>query len=210
MTPIAPSPLVLIACLAGGYLLGSIPFGVIATRLGRAGDLRKIGSGSIGATNVLRTGRWDLAAITLVGDAGKGALAVLLATWFISPTAGVIAGGGAFLGHLFPIWLGFRGGKGIATACGVLLAVAWPVAIAAGLMWLVMAVIFRYSSLASLTATVIAPICLVLIYPHAYLPRLWLLIAMAALIFIKHKDNIRRLLAGEESTIGGAKAESPP
>jgi glycerol-3-phosphate acyltransferase PlsY len=209
MTPIAPSPLVLIACLAGGYLLGSIPFGVIATRLGRAGDLRKIGSGSIGATNVLRTGRWDLAAITLVGDAGKGALAVLLATWFISPTAGVIAGGGAFLGHLFPIWLGFRGGKGIATACGVLLAVAWPVAIAAGMMWLVMAVIFRYSSLASLTATVIAPICLVLIYPHAYVPRLWLLIAMAALIFIKHKDNIRRLLAGEESMIGGAKAESP-
>ncbi len=209
MTPIAPSPLVLAACLAGGYLLGSIPFGVIATRLGHAGDLRKIGSGSIGATNVLRTGRRDLAAITLIGDAGKGALAVLLAIWFVSPTAGVIAGGGAFLGHLFPVWLGFRGGKGIATACGVILAVAWPVAIAAGLMWLTMAVIFRYSSLASLAATVIAPICLVLIYPHAYLPRLWLMIAMAVLIFIKHKDNIRRLLAGEESKIGGAKAATP-
>jgi acyl phosphate:glycerol-3-phosphate acyltransferase len=206
MIPIAPTPLVLFGCLAGGYLLGSIPFGVIATRLGRAGNLRKIGSGSIGATNVLRTGRWDLAAITLIGDAGKGALAVLLAIWFVSPTAGVIAGGGAFLGHLYSVWLGFRGGKGIATAFGVLLAVAWPVAIAAGLMWLAMAMIFRYSSLASLTATVMAPICLILLYPLAYLPRLWLLIAMAVLIAVKHRDNIRRLLAGEESKIGGARA----
>src|SRR5271155_5454465 len=121
------------AVLIGGYLLGSIPFGLIATRLGGAGDLRKIGSGNIGATNVLRTGRRDLAAITLVADGGKGALAVLLALALTHSTdAAVIAGGAAFLGHLFPVWLGFKGGKGVATFLGTMIAIAWPAGLAAG------------------------------------------------------------------------------
>ena len=121
----------LLACLVGGYLLGSIPFGVIATRMGGAGDIRQVGSGNIGATNVLRTGRRDLALITLVGDAGKGVAAVLLASWLVSPLGGVIAGAGAFLGHLYSVWIGFRGGKGVATFYGILFAVAWPVGLVA-------------------------------------------------------------------------------
>ena len=120
-------------CVVGGYLLGSSPFGVIATRLGGAGDVRQIGSGSIGATNGLRTGRRDLAAITLLGDAGKGAVAVLLAGWLLGSTEmAALAGGSAFVGHCFPVWLGFRGGKGVATAAGVLIAIAWPAALLAG------------------------------------------------------------------------------
>src|SRR5271170_3375559 len=126
------------ASLIGGYLLGSIPFGVIATRLGGAGDIRKVGSGNIGATNVLRTGRRDLALLTLVGDAGKGAAAVLIAGALFSPLEAAIAGGAAFLGHLFPVWLGFKGGKGVATFFGVLLAIAWPAGLAAGATWIVM------------------------------------------------------------------------
>src|ERR1700758_3219214 len=121
------SLLIIASIIIGGYLLGSIPFGVIATRLGGAGDIRSVGSGNIGATNVLRTGRRDLAAITLIGDGGKGAAAVLIAGALFSPLAGVVAGFGAFLGHLFPFWLGFRGGKGVATFLGILLAIAWPV-----------------------------------------------------------------------------------
>ena len=132
---VVSGPIAIAACVVGGYLLGSIPFGVIATRLGGAGDVRKIGSGNIGATNVLRTGRRDLAAITLIGDSGKGALAVLiaylLATRTQTPgraqTAAALAGGAAFVGHIFPVWLRFRGGKGVATFFGTLLAVAWPV-----------------------------------------------------------------------------------
>src|SRR5262249_9641833 len=122
-----PTPLVFAICAVGGYLLGSIPFGVIATRLGGAGDLRKIGSGNLGANNVLRPGRRDLALITLIGDGGKGAAAVLLAAWlFRQPEAPAVAGGAAFLGHLFPVWLGFKGGKGVATFFGTLIAIAWP------------------------------------------------------------------------------------
>jgi len=208
----ASTPFLLIAaiCAAGGYLLGSIPFGVIATRLGRAGDLRQIGSGSIGATNVLRTGRRDLALITLLGDGGKGAVAVLLAQWLAgSVEAAAIAGGAAFVGHLFPVWLGFRGGKGVATFFGTLIAIAWPAGLLAGATWFVMAAIFRYSSLAGLTAAALAPLYVFLTNqtPEA---KLWLAAFMALLIFIRHHANIRRLIRGEEPQIGAGGAAPDP
>lgn len=190
-------------CIVGGYLVGSIPFGVIITRLGGAGDVRQIGSGNIGATNVLRTGRWDLALITLLTDAGKGAVAVVLAAHFVSPMAGAIAGGAAFIGHLFPIWLGFRGGKGLATAAGVLLAAAWPVCLAAGAAWLIVAAIFRLSSLAALVAAALAPVVVAAFYGWRD-PRLWLTLGMAVLIFVRHRGNIERLASGTEPRIGGA------
>lgn len=200
--------------IVGGYLLGSIPFGVIATRLGGAGDLRAIGSGSIGATNVLRTGRKDLALITVIGDGGKGAVAVLLA-WLLaqnfpgsSESALIaLAAGAAFLGHLFPVWLKFKGGKGVATFFGTLLAAAWPVGVAAGATWLIVAFLFRISSLAGLAAAVSAPLfVLVLGGPHAIA---LLSLFMAVLVFVRHEPNIRRLLKGEEPRIGGGKkAES--
>jgi glycerol-3-phosphate acyltransferase PlsY len=198
----------LIVSLVGGYLLGSIPFGLIATRLGGAGDIRTVGSGNIGATNVLRTGRRDLALITLFGDGAKGAVAVLLATWVISPTAGAVAGAGAFLGHLFPLLLGFRGGKGVATAFGILLAIAWPVALAGAVVWLLVAALTRFSSLASLETAAIAPALLVFLH-QATVPRFWLVVGMAILIFIRHHQNIRRLIAGTEPRIGAPKASTP-
>lgn len=194
----------------GGYLLGSIPFGVIATKLGGGPDLRTIGSGSIGATNVLRTGRKDLAAITLIGDGGKGALAVLLAwaatqdnTLESQSVLTAIAAGAAFLGHLFPVWLKFKGGKGVATFFGTLLAAAWPVGLLAGATWLVMAFFFRISSLAGLTAAALAPVFVFVVgrpTPIAYLA-----LFMAILIYVRHTPNIRRLLKGEEPHIGGDK-----
>jgi glycerol-3-phosphate acyltransferase PlsY len=204
------------AAVIGGYTLGSIPFGVIATRLGGAGDLRQIGSGSIGATNVLRTGRRDLAAITLIGDGGKGAAAALLALWaaihFGAPTpvvlAPAIAGGAAFTGHIFPVWLGFRGGKGVATFFGVLLAVAWPVGLAAGASWILMALLLRFSSVAGLTAALLAPLYAFLF--HAGTPVTLMAAGMAVLIFIRHEANIRRLLRGEEPKIGGGKTPPGP
>ncbi|MBX3483071.1 glycerol-3-phosphate 1-O-acyltransferase PlsY [Phenylobacterium sp.] len=198
------------AALAGGYLLGSIPFGVIAARLGGAGDLRKVGSGNIGATNVLRTGRRDLAAITLLGDGGKGAVAVLLA-WLATRDGTVeqqavltsLAAGAAFLGHLFPVWLGFRGGKGVATFFGTLLAAAWPVGLAAGAAWLATAFLFRISSLAALVAVALAPaIALGLGRPR---PIALLALFMALLVYVRHSENIRRLLKGEEPKIGGGR-----
>lgn len=201
------SYLALIASAVGGYLLGSIPFGLIATRLGGAGDIRNVGSGNIGATNVLRTGRRDLALITLIGDAGKGALAVLLAASFVSPLAGAVAGGAAFLGHLFPVWLRFRGGKGLATAAGIVFAGAWPVGLAAGAAWLIMAVVFRYSSLAAITTAALAPIYVLTLYGWRT-PLFWLVLGMAVLIFIRHKSNISRLLSGTEPRIGAAKAQA--
>ena len=194
-----------LASLVGGYLLGSIPFGVIATHLGGAGDIRTVGSGNIGATNVLRTGRRELALITLIGDGGKGAVAVLVATWLLSPTAGAIAGGGAFLGHLFPFLLGFRGGKGVATFFGILLAIAWPVGVAVGAVWVIVAALTRYSSIASLEAALIAPALLVFLQ-QATVPKFCLVVGMALLIFIRHHQNIRRLIAGTEPRIGGPKA----
>jgi len=200
------------AAVVGGYLLGSTPFGVIATRLGGAGDLRTIGSGNIGATNVLRTGRKDLALITLLGDGGKGALAVLIA-WLATRHDGIerqalmtaLAGGAAFLGHLFPVWLRFRGGKGVATFFGTLLAAAWPVGLAAAATWLVMAFVFRLSSLAALTAAALAPVFVLLL--HRPTPVALLALFMAVLIYVRHATNIRRLLKGQEPRIG-AKAEA--
>jgi acyl phosphate:glycerol-3-phosphate acyltransferase len=191
-------------CIVGGYLLGSIPFGVIATRLGGAGDLRKIGSGNIGATNVLRTGRRDLAAITLIGDGGKAAVAVLLAGWiFKSADAAAIAGGAAFTGHCFPVWLRFKGGKGVATFFGTLLAAAWPVGLAAGATWIAAAFLLRISSLGALTAALLAPIYALLLGR----PVIAALAAfMGVLIYIRHAANIRRLLKGEEPKIGAKKA----
>jgi glycerol-3-phosphate acyltransferase PlsY len=203
-------PAFIAAVLAGGYLLGSIPFGLIATRLGGAGDIRQIGSGSIGATNVLRTGRRDLAAITVIGDGGKGAVAALVAYVLAAHTddpgsalvAATLAGGAAFVGHLFPVWLKFRGGKGVATFFGVLLAVAWPVGLLAGATWLAMAALFRMSSLAGLTAAALAPLFAFAV--HAGYPVIVLAVFMAVLIFIRHHQNIGRLLRGEEPKIGGA------
>lgn len=204
--------LTLAVIVVGGYLLGSIPFGLIATRLGGAGDIRQIGSGNIGATNVLRSGRKDLAAITLIGDAGKGVVAVLLARWLTNDSAAAVAlaGGAAFLGHLFPVWLKFKGGKGVATFYGVLLAACWPVGVLCAITWLAMAALFRISSLAALTAAALAaPFVLATDQP---LPMLSLALFMAVLIFIRHRENIARLLKGQEPRIGGGKkmAEPPP
>jgi glycerol-3-phosphate acyltransferase PlsY len=196
--------------VVGGYLLGSIPFGMIATRLGGAGDIRKIGSGNIGATNVLRSGRKDLAAITLIGDAGKGVVAVLLARWLTNDNAAAVAlaGGAAFVGHLFPVWLKFNGGKGVATFYGVLLTAAWPVGLLAALTWLAMAALFRISSLAALTAAALAPL-FAFATDQPY-PMVLLSAFMAVLIFIRHHQNISRLLKGEEPKIGAKKDAAPP
>ena len=202
------------AAVVGGYLLGSIPFGVIVMKAAGAGDPRAIGSGNIGATNVLRSGRRDLAALTLVGDGGKGALAVLIA-WLATRGQGdmaqavltSLAGGAAFFGHLFPVWLGFKGGKGVATFFGTLLAAAWPVGLLAGATWILMAAVFRISSLAALTAALLAPVFVFLV--HRPSPIAALAAVMAVLIYIRHLPNIRRLLKGEEPRIGGArKAEA--
>jgi acyl phosphate:glycerol-3-phosphate acyltransferase len=209
--PDSLSPLLIAAAVVGGYLLGSIPFGVIATRLGGAGDVRSIGSGNIGATNVLRTGRKDLALITLLGDGGKGAVAVFIA-WLLTRDSGVqaqglltaLAGGSAFLGHLFPVWLKFKGGKGVATFFGTLLAAAWPVGLAAGATWIAMAALFRISSLAALTAAALAPIYVLFVFHRPY-PIAVMALFMALLIYVRHKDNIGRLLKGEEPRIGKKK-----
>ena len=211
-----PASLAAVAVLA--YLLGSIPFGVLITRAAGLGDVRKIGSGNIGATNVLRTGRKDLALLTLLLDGGKGAAAVGLTAWFLIDVGGLktfqaVAGGAAFLGHLFPVWLKFRGGKGVATFFGVLLAVAWPVGLAAGAIWIAMAAAFRYSSLAALTAAASAP-WVTLLMSRAFLepplvwdarPVMWLAFFMGVLIFVRHRANIVRLHRGEEPRIGGSK-----
>jgi len=195
----------------GGYLLGSIPFGVILTRAAGAGDVRNIGSGNIGATNVLRTGRKDLAIATLLLDAGKGAVALLIAReLFDSEVAGAIAGGAAFLGHLFPVWLGFKGGKGVATFFGLLIAAAWPLGLLAGATWLIVAALFRISSLAALVSSAAAPLYALLplaaIGLPAPAPIFLLAIFTAALIWVRHHQNISRLLKGTEPRIGAGKA----
>ena len=196
---------------AGGYLLGSIPFGVILTRAGGAGDVRDIGSGNIGATNVLRTGRKDLALATLVLDAGKGAAALLIArSLFNSEVAGAIAGGAAFLGHLFPVWLGFKGGKGVATFFGLLLAAAWPLGLLAGGTWLLVSAMFRISSLSALVSSAASPIYALLPLVALGLPAPAPIAVLAAftavLIWIRHLDNISRILKGTEPRIGAKKA----
>ena len=197
--------------VAGGYLLGSIPFGVILTRLATGEDVRSIGSGNIGATNVLRTGRKDLAFATLILDAGKGAAAWLIAQALFPgiPTLAAIAGGAAFIGHLFPVWLGFKGGKGVATFFGLLLAAAWPLGLLAGATWLIVAALFRMSSLAALVAAIAAPIYAILPLEALGLPTsgpvLVLAIITAALIWRRHHENIARILKGTEPRIGAKK-----
>ena len=190
-----------------GYLLGSIPFGLVLTRLAGTQDLRSIGSGSIGATNVLRTGNKGLAAATLLGDALKGTVAVVIAGYLGGPNAAMLAALGAFLGHLFPAWLKFKGGKGVATYIGVLLAVSWPAALVFGALWLVVAAVTRYSSLAALIASAATPA--VLWSLNASLEaQLFLLLTI--LVFIKHAANIRRLIHGTEGRIGQSSAPASP
>jgi glycerol-3-phosphate acyltransferase PlsY len=189
--------LALTALLA--YLLGSIPFGIVMARAFGLGDLRRIGSGNIGATNVLRTGNRPAAALTLVLDAAKGGVAVLIARGLVGEDAAQLAGLAAFLGHLYPVWLGFRGGKGMATFLGTLLALAWPVGIAACLIWLIAAAALRYSSLAALISAATAPLAaLALGFPATLL----LLTLMAVMIWLRHHGNIRRLLDRSEPKIG--------
>jgi len=190
----------LVATFLLAYLLGSIPFGLVITRGLGLGDLRAIGSGNIGATNVLRTGNKGAAAATLVLDAGKGAVAVMLARHFAGETAAMVAGFAAFLGHLFPVWLRFKGGKGVATYLGIMLALAWPVGLAACGTWLATALVLRYSSLAALVATAAVPFWLALLGPSAAIP---LAIALAALVWLRHRANIARLRSGSEPKIGG-------
>jgi glycerol-3-phosphate acyltransferase PlsY len=182
-----------------GYLLGSIPFGLLLTKFTGGPDIRSIGSGNIGATNVLRTGNKKLAAATLAGDLLKGTAAVLLARCFISADAALIAGLGAFLGHLFPVWLKFKGGKGVATYIGVLLGLAWPFALLFGLIWIGMAALFRYSSLAALTASAATPVAL-WVKGQPNIAALFLLLTL--MLWVMHRANIARLLNGTEGKIG--------
>ena len=201
----------LLSALAAGYLLGSIPFGLALTRLAGRGDLRRLGSGNIGATNVLRTGSRGLALATLILDGGKGAAALLAGHALYGPDIAVTAAAGAFLGHLFPVWLAFRGGKGVATALGILLAGCWPVGALAGLIWLLVALLFRISSLAALAALLAAPLgakalgwigapapgCPILYHRMAEFAGL-----LAVMVWVRHAANIRRLIRGEEPRIG--------
>ncbi|HEX9768897.1 MAG TPA: glycerol-3-phosphate 1-O-acyltransferase PlsY [Kiloniellales bacterium] len=189
----------LLAAFLAGYLLGSVPFGLVVTRLAGLGDLRKIGSGNIGTTNVLRTGRRDLVAATLLLDAGKGAVAVLLAASY-GPDTALMAALGAVLGHLFPVWLKFRGGKGVATTLGVLLALAWPVGLAACATWLLVALVVRISSAAGLVATALSPLWAWLIREDLQLVQMCLI--LAALVWLRHWQNIGRLIRGREPKIG--------
>jgi glycerol-3-phosphate acyltransferase PlsY len=191
-----------LGALVLGYLLGSIPFGLLLTRFAGLGDIRDIGSHSIGATNVLRTGRKGLAAATLLLDALKGTAAVLIAALW-GPPAAIAAGLGAFLGHCFPVWLGFKGGKGFATYLGVLLALYWPAVIVLAVVWRGMAAIFRFSSLAALTASIVVPIALFL---FGQTGAAVLYVVLLPLLWLRHHENIRRLLAGTETRIGEKKA----
>ena len=193
----------LIIAAIAGYLLGSIPFGLVLTRMAGLGDIRAIGSGNIGATNVLRTGNKGLAAAVLILDSGKGAIAALLASWHLSAEAAPIAGLFAVLGHNFPVWLNFKGGKGVATTLGVLLAVAWPVGLAACGTWILVAALFRYSSLAALVALALSPFY-ALIWSNTWVTVTALI--MAVLAIIRHRANIQRLVSGTESKIGQKKS----
>jgi acyl phosphate:glycerol-3-phosphate acyltransferase len=191
--------------LVDGYLLGSIPFGLIFTKLAGTQDIRAIGSGGIGATNVLRTGRYGLAAATLLADVLKGMVAVLLAAWWFGHDAGLVAGLAAFLGHLFPVWLKFKGGKGIATGLGVLLAVSWQAALAAAVIWIAVAAATRYSSVASLVASAVVPVLLWFLGTPAEALTFAILLVLTV---IMHRPNIARLMSGTESKIG-QKAGAP-
>ena len=197
----ASTLLLILAPFLLGYLLGSIPFGLLLTRAAGLGDIRKVGSGNIGATNVLRAGGKGLAAATLLLDAAKGTAAVLLAR-YIGPDAALAAGAGAVLGHMFPVWLGFKGGKGGATVLGVFLALSWPIVVVGAVLYVLVAAIFRYSSLATLTATAIAAASAWWLSPR---PVAMLAAVLVVFVWAKHHENIRRLLAGTESRIGAKK-----
>ncbi|PZO47372.1 MAG: acyl-phosphate glycerol 3-phosphate acyltransferase [Alphaproteobacteria bacterium] len=207
-----------ILAAAGGYLLGSIPFGLVLVRAAGLGDIREVGSGNIGATNVLRTGRKDLALATLLLDAGKAGIALLLARWIASLIGlaeetqlqmGLIAGAAAFIGHCFPVWLGFKGGKGVATFFGVLFAGIWPIGFIAAITWLAIATIFRYSSLAALAAAAVAPLA-ALVAQFSW-SEIAFTVLLTGLIFWRHAANIARLRDGTEPKIGAKKesAEAP-
>jgi glycerol-3-phosphate acyltransferase PlsY len=193
------APMLLLVTAALAYLLGSVPFGIVMARLFGLGDLRQIGSGNIGATNVLRTGNKLAAALTLILDAGKGGLAVMIARLALGEDAAQVAAFFAFFGHCFPVFLGFKGGKGVATFLGTLLVLFWPAGIAACVTWLIVAAVTRYSSLSALVAAALSPVMVaVLGMPTAVV----LMAALAVLILVRHHENIARLLAGEESKIG--------
>ncbi|MGN6769696.1 MAG: glycerol-3-phosphate 1-O-acyltransferase PlsY [Rhizobiaceae bacterium] len=191
--------LYVLGALVVGYLFGSIPSGYLLARAAGLGDVRNIGSGNIGATNVLRTGNKGLAALTLILDALKGTVPVWLALHYLGLYPAMLAGLGAFLGHLFPVWLGFKGGKGVATYLGVLLGLAWEGVIVFAVAWLLVAAITRFSSLAALVAAVAVPVALVFL---GRLELAELFAVMSAIVFIKHRPNIERLIAGTESKIG--------
>jgi glycerol-3-phosphate acyltransferase PlsY len=190
----------ILAALVFGYLLGSIPFGLLITRAAGLGDIRNIGSGNIGATNVLRTGNKGLAVATLLLDALKGTVAVLAAGYF-KDDLGLYAGLAAFLGHIFPVWLNFRGGKGVATYLGILAGLNWPAALAFAATWLGVAFLTRFSSLAALTASLVVPVFLYLL-DHGAMALLF--VVMTAIVYWKHHANISRLMAGTEGRIGAA------
>jgi glycerol-3-phosphate acyltransferase PlsY len=193
------SLMTMLAAAVLGYLLGSIPFGLVLTRAAGLGDIRAIGSGNIGTTNVLRTGRKDLAAATLLLDALKGTAAVLIARYFWGAEVAIVAGLFAFIGHIFPVWLKFKGGKGVATYLGLLAAFAWPVAIFFALVWIAVAFITRYSSASALTASLLSPIALLLL-GFRYEALLFAILSLA--LWYMHRTNIGRLLNGSESKIG--------
>jgi glycerol-3-phosphate acyltransferase PlsY len=204
MTPVMTltSPVAAAIALAAGYLLGSIPFGLLFSYLAGAGDVRKIGSGNIGATNVLRTGRKWAAVATLLCDGGKGAVAVLLARYFLPAGAEAFAALAAVLGHMFPLWLGFKGGKGVATFLGISFALSWPAGLCVAASWLVAALIWRISSLSALIAIALSP---VYFFIFGAREDVVLAVVLAALIIFMHRENIRRLSRGEEPRIGSKK-----
>ncbi|MES2844371.1 MAG: glycerol-3-phosphate 1-O-acyltransferase PlsY [Pseudomonadota bacterium] len=199
MPDFTSAPLTLLVVAGLSYLLGSIPFGVVITRAFGLGDLRQIGSGNIGATNVLRTGNRPAAAATLILDAAKGGVAVLVARGTVGPDAAQVAALAAFLGHLYPVWLGFRGGKGVATFLGTLLTLAWPVGLAVCATWAVSAAVTRISSLSALIAAALAPAWLIL-FERAEM--VVLAVILATLVYIRHAANIARLRDGTEPRIG--------
>jgi len=199
MPAIDTAPLILGLVAVFAYLLGAVPFGIVMARLFGLGDLRKIGSGNIGATNVLRTGNKPAAFLTLILDAGKGGIAALIARALVGEDAAQVAGFAAFLGHLFPVYLGFRGGKGVATFLGTLLALAWPVGIAACASWLAVAAALRYSSLSALVAAALAPIWAIVFSRDELVV---LTVLLTVLIFLRHRANIARLMEGSEPKIG--------
>jgi glycerol-3-phosphate acyltransferase PlsY len=203
MPELTSAPLLLAVVAVLAYLLGSVPFGIVITRALGLGDLRAIGSGNIGATNVLRTGNKGAALATLILDAAKGGIAVLIARALVGEDAAQLAGLAAFLGHLFPVWLGFKGGKGVATFLGTLIALAWPVGLAACATWLVVAVISRISSLSALVAAALSSLWL-LVFDRGQM--LLLVVVLTVLVYVRHWANLQRIKAGTEPKIGAKKA----